>query len=117
MVVSLESPQEARQTQDQFPHLRVVSDQDRELASRADVIDLSPAPAGGAMAMPAKVLIDREGIVRRIFRPQRYIVRVVHSGRLQGTRVEPLYLPGRCLARQGLPELMRRVDKFLATPK
>jgi peroxiredoxin len=84
VVVSLEGLEEARKNQDQFPHLRVVSDQDKNLASRAKVIDENPAPTGAATAMPTTFLIDRRGVVRHIARPDRFIERFSPEEVLRG---------------------------------
>jgi peroxiredoxin len=74
-VVSIEGLGDAQQTQQQFPHLTVVSDERRELSGAVDLIRSASAPDGGDSAAPTIRLIDQEGKVRWIHRPTRFIAR------------------------------------------
>jgi peroxiredoxin len=76
VVVSIEGRNEAEQTRKDFPHLTVLSDPERKLASVVDVIHYHSAPDGGDSTAPTTILIDRDGIVRWIYRPHRHIVRL-----------------------------------------
>lgn len=76
VVVSLEGPEQARQTQADFPHLTVVTDADRNLINVVNAIHRRSAPNGGDTAAPTTLLIDRQGTVRWLFRPERHIVRL-----------------------------------------
>ena len=76
MVVSLESPDQAKKTQADFPHLVVVADAGRGLSAVADVIHVQSNPKGGDSAAPATLLVDRRGTVRWEFRPARYLTRL-----------------------------------------
>ncbi len=74
-VVSLEDPETAAETKRDFPHLTVVSDQRRELSSAIDLINKASAPDGGDTAAPTIVLVSRDGTVRWLHRPTRFIAR------------------------------------------
>jgi peroxiredoxin len=76
VVVSVEGLDAARQTQADFPHLVVVSDERRELTNVADVIHPHSAPEGGDSSAPATILVDRQGTVRWTFRPERFLTRL-----------------------------------------
>ncbi len=76
MVVSLEGTDDAAKTQKQFPHLKVVADDKRNLISVASVIHAHADPEGGDAAAPATILVDRDGIVRWVFRPERFLTRL-----------------------------------------
>jgi peroxiredoxin len=76
VVVSLENEADARQTQTDFPHLVVVADHERKLINALDVLHKKAAPDGGDAATPTTVLVDRQGVVRWVFRPDRVIHRL-----------------------------------------
>ena len=76
VVVSLEEPDEARLTQEQFPHLIVVADAERKLIEAAQVLHPGAGKSGEDTAAPTTFLIDRQGIVRSLFRPRQVISRV-----------------------------------------
>lgn len=76
IAVSLEGRDEAQQTQDDFPHLVVLTDQDRTLSETVDVIHRDSRPGGGDTAAPTTILIDRGGTVRWLYRPARAIARL-----------------------------------------
>jgi alkyl hydroperoxide reductase subunit AhpC len=76
VVVSVESLEEARKTQTDFPHLVVVADAQRGLSSVADAIHPHSAPGGGDTAAPATLLVDPRGTVRWEYRPSRFLTRL-----------------------------------------
>jgi alkyl hydroperoxide reductase subunit AhpC len=76
VVVSLERPDEAKKTQADFPHLVVVADAQRALSSLADVIHPRSGPGGDDTAAPATLLVNREGMVRWTYRPERFLSRL-----------------------------------------
>lgn len=76
VVISLEGPADARATQAQFPHLVVVSDAERNLATALGVVHEHSAPDGGDTAAPTTLLVDRSGVVRWLFRPDRFLTRL-----------------------------------------
>jgi peroxiredoxin len=76
VVVSVEGPEAARQTQADFPHLVVVADAGRGLTAVADVLHPHSAPDKGDTAAPATLLVDRQGTVRWAYRPERFLARL-----------------------------------------
>jgi peroxiredoxin len=75
MVVSIEGLDDAAKTQRDFPHLKVVSDQKRELSEAIDLVNKHSAPDGGDSAAPTMLLVDGQGKVRWFHRPVRFIAR------------------------------------------
>src|SRR6266478_2990583 len=82
VVVSVEDGEAAKATQADFPHLLVVSDEERKLADAAAVIHQRSAPDGGDSAAPTTFLIDGDGTVRWTFRPDRVLTRLSPSALL-----------------------------------
>lgn len=76
VVVSLEAPEDSQKTQADFPHLLVLADHDRALASAAGMIHENSGPGGSATSAPTTVLVDRSGIVRWLYRPPSAISRL-----------------------------------------
>src|SRR5690349_10882166 len=76
VAASLDDLTESARTQQQFPHLTVLSDQGQSLARAADVVGPHHSPTGGATVSPTTVLLDRRGQVRWVFRPSRYVTRL-----------------------------------------
>jgi len=76
VVVSIEDQDAAKATQADFPHLVVLSDAERKLADAVEVIHQKAAPGGGDTAAPTTILIDGDGTVRWVFRPDRVFDRL-----------------------------------------
>jgi peroxiredoxin len=76
VVASVDGRDEAEKTQADFPHLLVVSDPEHQLASVVDLIHPHSAPDGSDTVVPTTVLIDRQGMVRWLYRPERVINRL-----------------------------------------
>ena len=76
VAASLDDLAESAQTQQQFAHLTVLSDREQSLARAAGVIGPQHSPTGGEAAAPTTVLIDRRGVARWVFRPERYLSRL-----------------------------------------
>jgi peroxiredoxin len=76
VAISLDGREDAEKTQSDFPHLVVVSDADKGIATALDLIHPHASPDGGDTLVPTTMLIDREGIVRWLYRPERYIMRL-----------------------------------------
>ena len=76
VVASLDGQDEAQKTQKDFPHLVVVADPDRKLISAAEVLHPGAGPGGADAAAPTTVLIDRQGMVRSLYRPRQVISRL-----------------------------------------
>lgn len=76
VVASLDGPEEARQTQADFPHLLVLADSDRKLADAAAVIHEQSAPKGGDTSAPTTIVVDESGVVRWLYRSPAVIARL-----------------------------------------
>ncbi len=74
--ISLEDMSLAKETQNDFAGLRVVSDGERRMAEAFEVIHPSSAPDGGDTAAPTTILVDGAGLVRWTFRPDRVVRRL-----------------------------------------
>src|SRR5260221_6651788 len=76
IAVSIESVELARETQADFPHLGVLSDESRGLSEAAGLIHKNAGPGGGDADVPTTILVDSGGIVRWIYRSPSGIVRL-----------------------------------------
>ena len=76
LVVSVEGPDDARQTQADFPHLLVLADQGRGLSDAVGLIQSHAAPDGSDADAPTTIVVDRHGTVRWLFRPGAVITRL-----------------------------------------
>lgn len=83
VVASLEGRDDARQTQSDFPHLLVLADQDRKLATAAGVIHERSNPTGGDTSAPTTIIMDEGGVVRWIYRSPTALVRLSSDEVLQ----------------------------------
>jgi peroxiredoxin len=84
VVVSIDGPDDARRTQEDFPHLLVLADHDRGLSQAAGLIDPGAAPDGSDVDRPTTVLVDRGGTVRWVYRSPAVIARLSPDEVLQG---------------------------------
>ena len=84
VVVSMDGPDDARRTQEDFPHLLVLADNGRGLSGPAGLIDPGAAPDGGDVDRPTTVLVDRGGTVRWVYRSPSVIARLSPDEVLQG---------------------------------
>ena len=76
IVASLEGPDDARQTQADYPHLVVLADQGRGLSDAVGVIHPGSAPDGGDTSAPTTLLVDRTGTVRWVYRSSGVLARL-----------------------------------------
>lgn len=76
IVASVESMDDAAKTQGQFKHLTVVADAGRGLSEAAGVVHPNSGPDGSDTSASTTVLIDRNGIVRCLFRSDAVNVRL-----------------------------------------
>jgi peroxiredoxin len=90
IVISLEGQDDARQTQARFPHLLVLADAGRGLSEVVGLIHTHSAPDGGDTSAPTTILIDRQGIVRWLYRSGAVVARLSPDEVLQAI---DLHLP------------------------
>ena len=83
MVASLEEPDEAKLTQQDFPHLLVVADPAGKLINAAGVIHKQAGKHGEDIAAPTTFFIDKQGTVRSLFRPRQVVARLSAKDVLQ----------------------------------
>lgn len=76
VVASLEPPAQAQLTQQDFPHLVVVADEQGALIAAAEVLHPAAGPQGEDIAAPTTFLIDGYGMVRSLYRPRQVITRL-----------------------------------------
>jgi peroxiredoxin len=77
IVVSMEGPDDARQTQKDFPDLLVLADKERGLSEAVGVIHPHARPDDGSdIDFPTTLLVDRHGTVRWLYRPPEVIARL-----------------------------------------
>jgi peroxiredoxin len=76
VAVSLDNREQTAKTAEKFPHLLVLSDKDRGLSGAVEVIGPHRGPDGEEADAPTTFLIDRRGLVRWVFRPDRFLVRL-----------------------------------------
>jgi peroxiredoxin len=76
VVVSNDDQKHATDTQKEYKDLIVVADPDRKLIAAAEVLHPGVGPGGEDVAAPTTFLIDKEGMVRSLFRPRKVITRL-----------------------------------------
>jgi peroxiredoxin len=76
VVASVEGLDDAQKTQQQYPHLVVLADADQHLVSTAAVGHPGAGQHGEDIAAPTTFIVDKRGIVRGLFRPERVITRL-----------------------------------------
>ncbi len=77
MAVSLDDLDGSRESQAKFPHLTIVSDKAENLAKAAELLapPTQKSHDGGDTLAPTTILVDRQGEVRAVMRPDRFIER------------------------------------------
>jgi alkyl hydroperoxide reductase subunit AhpC len=83
IVVSMEGLEDARKTQAAFPHLTVIADEGRGLSEAVGLIHARSAPDGRDTSAPTTILVNRQGVVRWLFRPSEVISRLSPNEVLQ----------------------------------
>jgi len=76
VAISLEGRPEAEKTQRDFPHLKIVADPERNLTGAAELLHPNSGPGQADTITPTTVLVDRHGIVKWVYRPDRVIRRL-----------------------------------------
>ena len=80
IVASAEGLDLARETQTKCPHLLVLADGQLDLIKAGGLVHARAGPEGADIATPTTILLDREGIVRWIFRPGLVVERQFQVG-------------------------------------
>jgi peroxiredoxin len=75
-VVSDDDLETAKQSQADFPHLAVVSDENQNVARALQVIHPGAGHDGKDTNAPTTFLVDGHGVVRWFFRPDRFLNRL-----------------------------------------
>jgi peroxiredoxin len=83
IVISVEKPDKAQQTQADFPHLFVLSDSGRGLSEAVKLIHQHAAPDGSDVDAPTTILVDRHGKVCWLYRSPEVIARLSPDDVLQ----------------------------------
>jgi alkyl hydroperoxide reductase subunit AhpC len=78
IAVSLDNLEDSKATQAKFPHLVVVADFDKKLSEALKVID-----GDEAHNAPTTILVDGKGVVRWVYRPERFLTRLSPEELLQ----------------------------------
>jgi peroxiredoxin len=76
VVVSVEGPDGAKETQADFPHLLVLADQGRGLSEAAALMHPGAGRDGSDVATPTTILVNGQGSVRWLYRPGEVIARL-----------------------------------------
>jgi len=76
VAASVDDQEHAQQTQEQFPHLMIVSDADQKLIDAAQVLHRGANNSGQDVAAPTTFFIDKQGVVRSLFRPAQILTRL-----------------------------------------
>lgn len=76
VVASVDDQPTTQKTQADFPHLTVIADPERKLTTAFGVTHAGAGPKGEDIAGPTTFLIDRDGVVQWVFRPDRFISRL-----------------------------------------
>ena len=76
VAVSLDSQEDTAKTAKKFPHLVIVSDEQGNISGAVEVIGPHHGPDGKQTLSPTTILIDRRGLVRWVFQPNRFVVRL-----------------------------------------
>lgn len=76
IVVAQDDLETTKLTQADFPHLTVVSDPGHKMADVLSVNHPGEGPGGHDTNAPTTFLVDGQGTVRWVYRPERFIVRL-----------------------------------------
>ncbi|MGH8525206.1 MAG: redoxin domain-containing protein [Gammaproteobacteria bacterium] len=76
VAISMDAREDAQKSQAQFPHLTVVADTDRKMCHTLNVMHPGAGPGGEDAVAPTTILVDGQGTVRWLFRPDRFLTRL-----------------------------------------
>src|SRR5437016_2118832 len=71
IAVSLDNLEDSKATQAKVPHLVVVADFEKKLSAALQVIHGDEGPNA-----PTTILVDGQGVVRWVYRPERFLTRL-----------------------------------------
>lgn len=75
IAISQDALEDAKATQAQFPHLTIVSDPELNLARAVGTVHVG-GHGGKDTNAPTTILLDGAGVVRWVWRPERFIERL-----------------------------------------
>jgi peroxiredoxin len=73
VAVSVNGPAASQMSQADFPHLTIVADRDRKLVNALGAVHPHAFPDGSDAAASTTILVDPNGTVRWLYRPDRAI--------------------------------------------
>ena len=76
VAISTDNREDAQKSQTQFPHLKVVADTDQKMCQTLNVMHPGAGSGGKDPAAPTTILVDGQGTVRWLFRPDRFLERL-----------------------------------------
>jgi alkyl hydroperoxide reductase subunit AhpC len=83
IVVSIEGQDDAKKTKAQFPDLVVLSDESRSLSNAANLIHAHAKPDGADADAPTTIFVDKNGVVRWVYRTPLVVARLSPDDVLQ----------------------------------
>ena len=89
VVSSVDGADDSRKTQADFPHLVVLADEGRGLTDAAALIHAHAKPDGGDADAPTTILVDRNGVVRWLYRSPLVVARLSPDDVLQAIDAHP----------------------------
>jgi peroxiredoxin len=77
VAISQDDLENSKKTQEACPHLQIVSDADANIANALDLMDkVHHGPKGQDTNAPTTILVDGDGMVRWVYRADRFMVRL-----------------------------------------
>ena len=77
MAVTIDIPEEARTLQRRFENVTLYSDTERTLVQSLDIVRQDDfAPGGAESVIPTTLLVDADGTIKWIYRPQSIVRRL-----------------------------------------
>ncbi len=76
VAISTDRREDAEKSQAQLPHLKIVADTDHRMCQALDVMHSGAGADGSDVAAPTTVVLDGQGTVRWLFRPDRFLKRL-----------------------------------------
>jgi peroxiredoxin len=83
VAVSLDDLEDSKATQEKFPHLLIIADHEKKLSEALQVIHGTEGPGGAVTNAPTTILVDGQGVVRWVYRPDRFLTRLSAGELLQ----------------------------------